>query len=456
MASVFTGQRLQGFLFHSMLLAAAALLAWLSLRHAAYWDWTENHRNSLSEQSLALLGKLQAPLLMTSYAPDNPRLRKPISRLLQRYRRAAPERVEIRFIDPELHPEQARQAGVELAGELVLEYLERSERLKVLSEEQIGNALLRLLGRPDRWIAGLLGHGERDLAGAARHDLGDFGQTLERNGYRVQGLDMSRIAVLPQNLGLLVLAGPRRPLAQTETRRLREYVEQGGNLLWLMDPDGPDGLESLAETLGIRILPGRIVDANVAELSVDDPTVALVSNYPDHPATRDFELISLYPQSLALEFTGDDPGAQDAWRASELLRTLPRSWNETGAVQGRISQEAEQGEKPGPLTLGLALERVLSAGPEDSRRQRVLVVGDGDFLANAFLDTAGNRELGLRLVRWLLEEDVLLRIPPRIHADRELRIDRGTAGILGLGVLVLAPLGFAMAGLLIRRARNRA
>jgi ABC-type uncharacterized transport system involved in gliding motility auxiliary subunit len=440
---------LQELLFYLLLLSAAALLAWLSLRHVWYWDWTESRRNSLALESAALLQQLEAPLLLTSYAPDNPQLRGRILRLLERYHRARPERVQIHFVDPELHPDQARAAGVELAGELVLEYRGRRESLRTLSEGHISNALQRLIGRPERWIGALTGHGERSLSGKANHDLGDFGTALEQRGYRIQPLDLAETAAIPDNLGLLVLAGPRVDLLPGEVQRLRDYLAAGGNLLWLLDPDGLFGLEALAGDLGIEPLPGHIVDANVRELGVDDPSVALVSRYPDHAATRGFELMSLFPMAAALEST-----STGAWRATPLLSTLPRSWNETGPIQGQVRRDEEQGERAGPLALGIALERQFTT-PAGAREQRTLVVGDGDFLANAFLANVGNRELGLRLLRWLLEEDLLLEIPPREAPDRELHITRNLALALGAGSLVAAPLGFLVIGLLIRRRRNR-
>ena len=260
--------------------------------------------------------------------------------------------MRIRFVDPELHPDQARAAGVELAGELVLEYRDRRESLRTLSEGHISNALQRLIGRPERWIGTLTGHGERSLSGKANHDLGDFGTALEQRGYRIQPLDLAETAAIPDNLGLLVLAGPRVDLLPGEVQRLRNYLAAGGNLLWLLDPDGLFGLEALAGDLGIEPLPGHIVDANVRELGVDDPSVALVSRYPDHAATRGFELMSLFPMAAALEST-----STGAWRATPLLSTLPRSWNETGPIQGQVRRDEEQGERAGPLALGIALER---------------------------------------------------------------------------------------------------
>jgi ABC-type uncharacterized transport system involved in gliding motility auxiliary subunit len=441
-----TAARLEEALFHLLLFTAAGLLAWLSLRQVWHWDWTAAQRNSLAPQSLALVQRLEAPLRLTCFAPDQGPLRRRILPLLERYQRARPEQIEILWVDPELHPDQARGAGVELTGELLLDYQGRRERLRNLSENQISNALLRLLGRPERWIGALRGHGERALDGRANHDLGLFGQELHSQGYRFQPLDLAALASFPDNLGLLLIAGPQAPLLPGEVSRLRTYVQGGGPLLWLLEPDGLRGLDELARDLGVRVLPGQVLDANVKELGIDDPGIALVSRYPDHPAVRELKLLSLYPKAAALETLPGTP-----WQASTLLTTLERTWNETGPIQGTLRREPELGEQAGPLTLGLALTRQASAGPE----QRALLVGDGDFLSNSFLANAGNRELGLWLVRWVMGEDRLLDIPPREATDRQLALGQTPALVLGLASLVVAPLALLLTGLLIRHRRRR-
>jgi ABC-type uncharacterized transport system involved in gliding motility auxiliary subunit len=436
-------------LFQVQLAAAAGLLAWLTAHQVWVWDWTANQRNSLATESVALLERMVHPLTMTSYAPDNRSLRTRIGRLLERYRRQRPDLVSIRFVDPELHPDQARRAGVELAGELVLEYGGRRERLQTLSEGHISNALQRLLGRPERWIGTLTGHGERSLSGSANHDLGRFGQALENRGYRVQSLDLAQTAVIPDNLGLLVVAGPQVNLLPGEVQNLRDYLAQGGNLLWLLEPDGLHGLDALSRDLGVDPLAGRIVDANVAELGVSDPTMALVSVYPDHPLTDGFHMMTLFPGAAALNSV-----SVNQWQAVAVLNTLSRSWNETGPIEGQVRRDAELGERAGPLTLGLAMEREL-AKPGGARSQRAVVIGDGDFLTNAFLDNAGNQALGLRLVRWLMAEDRLLLVPPRETGDRDLQLTTDLALVLGVGSLFGLPLGFLLTGLAIRWRRKR-
>ena len=85
-----------------------------------------------------------------------------------------------------------------------------------------------------------------------------------------------------------------------ELTQLANYLEQGGNLILLVDPGNMETQKPLLDLLGVEQLPGTIVDANVRELGIDNPAVALVPRYPAHPATEGFSLISLYPQAAAL------------------------------------------------------------------------------------------------------------------------------------------------------------
>ncbi|MEJ2593492.1 MAG: GldG family protein, partial [Candidatus Thiodiazotropha sp.] len=371
--------RLNQLLFHLLMLALLVLLAWLSNRYHQQWDWTRHGNNSLSAVSIGILERTPGPLKVTAYTPDNSTLRDRIRRFVARYQYIKPD-ITLRFIDPYRQPDDARRQGISLSGELLLQYGEREERLQQLDEARFSNALLRLGQTGSHWIASLGGHGERDLLGKANHDLGDFGNALRQKGYQLAGLDLATAPNPPDNTALLVIASPQRPFLEGEIERLRAYLERGGNLLLLSDPENPVA-SSLMQTLtGIHQLPGTIVDANVHELGIDNPAVALVPKYPDHPATRDFKLLTLFPQAAALS-----PPPEDAdWQATPLLRTLERSWNETGALTGEIARNPLDGEEPGPLVIGYALTRQRPAG-----EQRLLVIGDGDFLDNSYLKNAG-------------------------------------------------------------------
>jgi ABC-type uncharacterized transport system involved in gliding motility auxiliary subunit len=438
-------------LSHLLLLTAAGLIAWLGYRYSLEWDWSTGNRNSLSETSQRLLGGLHEPLTFTAYVRRDKLLRREVRELIARYQRFKPD-IELIFVNPDLEPDRARKLGITQRIELDVSYADRQERLRHLNEEALSNAIFRISQRGIHWIVAMEGHGERNLLGNANHDLGLFGEELGRRGFRIQPLDLTRLARVPDNTEVLVIAGPRVPLPRTEMDSIRAYLEGGGNLLWLTDPGDPPDLAGLADMLGIRLLPGVVVDANVSSLGLDDPAFAVIPRYPDHPLTRGLQSISLFPKALALETT--DSGT---WQITPILRTLEQSWNETGPIRGEITVDPDQDEKPGPLTIGLALSRT-AALPEANagqREQRLVVVGDGDFLSNAYLGNGGNLDLGLNILRWLTGEDDLLDIPVQSAPDRTLNLSRTATAVIGLGFLLVSPSLLVGTGLYIRWRRRR-
>ncbi|MCU7844114.1 MAG: GldG family protein [Candidatus Thiodiazotropha sp. (ex Monitilora ramsayi)] len=438
-------KRLHELLFHLLMLILLLLLAWLSGRFAVQWDWTRHDVNSLNPLSIEILSRTPGPIAVTAYTPENADLRDRIRRFIARYQHEKRD-ITLSFVDPLRQPDEARRQGISLTGEIALQYQDREERLQQLDEERFSNAILRLSQSHTRWVANLSGHGERDLMGKANDDLGEFGKSLNQQGYKAVGLDLATTPTPPDNTTLLVIAAPIRPFLEGELERLQEYLAEGGNLLLMSDP-GNSVAASLIETLtGIRQLPGTIVDANVSELGIDNPAVALVPTYPDHPAVEAFKLLTLFPQAAALTVS---EGTQ--WRETAILKTLERSWNETGALTGEIERSPLQGEEPGPLTLGYALTR-----QREGAEQRILVIGDSDFISNSFIGNAGNLDLGLALIRWLTGDDKMIGIPSAPADDRELHLSKTATAVIGLGSLIVLPLTLLLTGLLMGWRRNRA
>lgn len=433
-------------LFLILLLAILIAAGWLAARHDRYWDWTTTGDNSLTPETLAILERLDGPLHATVFADAGSPLGKGIERLLARYRQAAPELV-IELVDPQQVPERTRDAGVTLIGQILLDYRGRRETLDEVSERAISAAIARLAQRRAPWVAVVEGHGERAIQGESGADLGRLGAELAERGFLARPLDLSRIETVPLDTRILVLSMPRIPLFPGVAERLLEALERGVNLLWLLDPGDLQGLEPLVEHLGLRMLPGTVVDADAAALGVATPAVAVIASYPAHPLSAGLEIPALLPGSRAFE-TELAPG----WMLDTYLTSGERSWNETGRLDGIIERDEVVGERAGPLPVILALTRPI---PREGREQRVLVVGDGDFMSNAQLGAYGNRVLALALLGWLSEPGELTALPPDPAQPSALVLDERERLWIGLGSLVLLPGLFLLIGLGVRWWRWR-
>ena len=439
--------RLQGVLFVVLFLTVIGLLAWLSTRYTFTTDWTAGARNTLSPASTTLLERLPGPIHITAYATEDDNVRRGVSEMVARYQRYKQD-IQLEFVNPDLEPETVRQLGISANGELVLEYLGRSDKLQDLSEQGISNTLQRLARSGERWLVFLDGHGERKPTGQANHDVGDWARQLESKGFKARSLNLTETPQIPDNTAALVIAGPQVNLLPGEVDIIKAYVAAGGNLLWLGDPGDLHGLQPLADALGITFMPGMIVDPTTRILGIGDPRFALVTDYAPHAVTRRFDAITLFPQAAGMKVA-----AADGWESQAILHTGERSWVETGRLDGQIEYNAGR-DQPGPVDLGFALTRQVGE-TEKKKEQRVVVIGDGDFLSNAYLGNGGNLELGLNLVNWLAHDDQFMDIPVKTAPDRTLQLSTLAQGVIGIGFLFVLPLLLAGSGAFIWWRRRK-
>ncbi|MCZ6577022.1 MAG: ABC transporter, partial [Gammaproteobacteria bacterium] len=89
------------------------------------------------------------------------------------------------------------------------------------------------------------------------------------------------------------------------------------------------------------------------------------------------------------------------------------------------------------------------------REQRVIVVGDGDFLSNTFLGNGVNLELGMSVANWVSQDDDYVNIPVRVNPDRSIALTDTSRVFIGAGFLFVLPLLLAASGTLIWLRRRR-
>ena len=442
--------RVQSGVFLLLFVALLAALGWLSNRHPVVFDMSANQRNSLSEETARLLAGITDPLEATLFVRPVNDSKAALENLLERYRQLQP-RIEFQSLNPDLYPDLLREHDIRYDGEILLEYRGRSEKVSQVDEASVSSAIQRLLRQGERWLVFLEGHGERNPYSEANHDFSLLATQLASRGYTIETLNLTRTASIPENTDVLVLASPKVPLLPGEIDILGDYIEAGGNLLWLADPEqASDGLERFAERLAIEFLPGIIVDPNSQLMGLDRVDFALVADYPRHPATINLASLSLFPQAQAIDYYGEDE-----WLRQIVLQSDSRSWNETGQLRGEIFNGDNDDEVQGPLDIALTLSRDRETDGGEVSTQRIAVVGDADFLANQYLGNGSNLEIGVNLVNWLSHDDALISISPRPAPDTRLELSARQQIAIAVFFLFLLPLGLLGSGLRIWLRRRK-
>lgn len=438
--------------FSALLIVVVAILAGaLTQRFSVSWDWTYGNRNTLTDASRRVLAALDdGPITLTAYIYPGAR-RDDVRTQLARYTRAA-HNVTLEFADPARHPEQVRALGIGDDGAVQVRYQGRSQTVTEFDETTVTNALQRLSVAKDQWVVFLSGHGERAPGDKTGGGYSQLAVALDAQGMTTRTLNLAEAAAIPDNAALLVIASPQQSLLPGEVAMIRDYVKAGGALLWADDPGERYGLTPLASDLGVHWQHGTLIYPDYRKLGTGHPAIALVANYPDTPITERLTQLSLFPFAGALA-----PLAGSDWKHAVFLRSTTRSWLETGALSGeRLTFEPDAGDRAGPLTMGLALKRSITAPDGGGIEQRAVVVADSDFLANGHLGNLGNRALALSIFQWLTHRDAQIAVDVARAPDASLQMAPARIRVLWWLFVVALPLvlvGIGAARWWLRRRR---
>ncbi|MBF0127693.1 MAG: hypothetical protein HQM02_10840, partial [Magnetococcales bacterium] len=110
-----------------------------------------------------------------------------------------------------------------------------------------------------------------------------------------------------------------------------------------------------------------------------------------------------------------------------------------GAARGSLAPGDLPGDKvafdpdkdrKGPILMGAAVE----AG-----KQRLVVLANSNFVADAYINALGNADLFLNITRWLAEDENFIAIKPKEVRDAGLNLPAGDALLLFWGLVVIVP-----------------
>ena len=426
----------------------AGLLLWVNSLYNFQSDWTQGKRNTLSVASIELLERLNKPVTIKAYYDSHSQTREQVRRFVNRYKRFKND-IELEFIDNQLPSDEIERLGFTHLGQLILSYNDKEITLNRLNEERFSGALFKLARQDDAWVVILQGHGERDPFASDNNGFSKLTSELGNVGINVQPLNLLKNSFIPDNTSLLVIAGPRVAYLDAEVDMINDYLKKGGNLLYLRDPSQDITLKQLDALLELKPVDGVIIDANTrlrAMLGVKHAAVIPVPEFEKHDITNSVKSHGLFPFASGFELTDDSP-----WQTDVLYYSLPRSWSEVGSLdEQQLSFESATGDTAGPLALGLAMSRQL-----DGNEQRVVVIGDSDFIANGYIGYGANFALALNIFNWLTEDDSLIAISHHAAPDRHLELTDKDVLTIALILLVIIPGLLIATGFILHWLRNR-
>ena len=459
-------------------LGAALLVVvnYLGTRHWVRGDWTKAKIYSLSETTKKIVTGLKNPVRVTVFMTRGSRLFVPVRELLSRYK-ALSSNIQVEELDPERNPARAeqlvkefgiRQSTVVFRSGEKKKYVEEdkladvdfssagmggSPEIKAFKgEEQFTSAILAVTENQFMKVYFTAGHGEPSVDGRERgRGFADAKQLLERDNLSVGTWNCLGKPDLPADAGVIVVAGPRIAWLDPETGALDRYLAGGGHVLVLADPvlpgagaPPPDfGLGKFLADRGARLGVDIVVDPANAVPMVG-PETLIANRYGTHPIVRSLSaggLPTVFPLARSVQKT--DP-ASTAFSFTTLIETTADGWGETSLskleTEGVVKDDKDT---KGPVTIAAAV------APADEKKAgdkpaRLVVVGNSRFVANGALANAGNANLFLNAVHWLVGQEKLVGIAPKTPEQASLALTQAQVRRIGLFAILGMP-AFAIA-----------
>ena len=253
------------------------------------------------------------------------------------------------------------------------------------SEAEISAAFKRMVMELPT-VGFLTGHGERDMNLYRDRDYACFARDKRfRYALLNQGFDVQEVNLnedIPTLVNILVIADMANPLTGEEMERLQRYIDRGGNLFIVGDPNSRDYMNPLTQLFGVELMEGVLVKPTEnfqPDLVMSRPTPGALELSYFYETMDNWKMSAVMPGAAGLKYTEDK-----GFKVTPVLQTDTLGvWNELETINfidDTVRFNPAVGEIEQLYTTAVALSR-----PMGDREQKIVILGDADCISNVEL-----------------------------------------------------------------------
>ncbi len=466
-------------------LAIIVGLQYIAIQYPKRWDLTKTGQYTLAPQSKKILDQLRqdkVPVeVLAFYETKDVGARDSVRDLLDQYRDVYPD-LKYSFIDPDRDRAVALANKIESYPTLVIKVGKKEERISTADEEGVTNAISRLLRTEVKKVYFLKGHGELSPTSTESEGLSVAKENIEKQNYKTDEIVLMQTPEVPKDATILIIAGPKTDLMDSELEQIRTYLKQGGSLLVLLNPFQAPKLCAFLNDYGFATADDIVVD-QMSRVLGGDYLMPVVTTYVNFAITKNFNVASFFPEVRSVSASkkaGPDVVAQDlaltsqvSWTINEeQLKSGNAKFDEKTGVKGPISVMAVSTYTP-PETQQPAAKNASETDkkpdgkPEETKKSpdekpdkktkkaRIVVSGSSHVASNKFFKLQGNGDLFMNSVSWLAEDENLIAIRPKSPRSQPLVLQARDSLMILLIPVVVIPLAWIVAGIVVFLYRKR-
>lgn len=470
-----------------ILLATLLNINYLAVEHNHVSDWSYLKVTSVSNTTQAMLNDLDRKLAVYAFFTKNNEVYPFVNEYLTSLTAASPH-LEVQVLDKELSPLLAEKFRVHKNGNLVLTQVQAQpqanadtdkdrqetsqyEKIFLGTELRIARAKLRGL---DAWFQKTLlqllsdprkayftrGHGEFtwEYQRDPRRSLRIVRSLLQKQNFRLRelGLDKGSGRALPDDVGLVIVAGATEAFLTQEVNALRTYLAAGGKALVLFEVERATGLAATAhdvyplrnflrDEVGLRFKTEVLANDRsyvVATKSMTDRWFLFSNNFTAHEAVAtmadyDEQVAVLFFQSGYFEIEGGN----GEWQTQAAMKTLPSTFVDKNK-NFTFDKDSET----------RAAFDICAAAEWREKGGRIFACADATLAADILMQGAGNKLLFVDSLQWLMADKY--RGVAASEEDEKIIHSRDEDLVVFYSTIVAVPLLLLLAGTLATRRKK--
>ncbi len=446
------------------------------------FDVTKEGLNTLSVESVKLVEQLKekkVPIKVMAFFQDEAK-KAQFRKVLALYEMKG-GLFEVEYIDPQTDPTKAMAENITQADTVLFKYGKQEARLSAFTEEKMSNAFVRVLKEKEKTIYFVRGHGEPDLESQEAMGYKTAKAELESERYVVKQLNLLEATSVPADADLVILAGPKYDLQNSELTLLQEYISRAGPLMVLVDAlTQVPNINKLIETVGFRFENDLLI------IRPDDPRAkmlgqnnAIVTDFDSiSPVTADFVkrggVALMTPNTRSIQLVEDNKmqlKPVGLAKSSQIIvkitnvkseadlrnlgedRIATGSFDVFGAASGKVGGDKVATSEP---SKGEQSDMKADSAGKTAKELRVFVGGSAQLASNLGAQRAENLDLFTNAINYLTQDEDFISIRPKDGAKSNLELTTASSQFLLLFLAYVYPTMFLGAGFFHWMRRRRA
>lgn len=331
-----------------------------------------------------------------------------------------------------------------------------------VTEQSITNAIIKVTDKDPAKVYFVSGHGE-----FPNTEISMLLSLLDSSVYEYEFLNLLSASQIPNDCDILAILAPSNDYSATETEMIKNYINNGGNILLAMTTIGQESkfanLQSVLDQFAVSVEDGVLYEGtanNYASIQgIPIPIVVLPNYSSSSKITDSIEVLPIFSwaQSIAVDYTKT---AEMNLSVQDLLTTSSKTYRVTDYANGFDSVE---GLDANTYTIARKITKTIEVEGQESKTSNLVIVGNDTFLADSdsliqaspmlYNEYVGNAEFVMNTLEDLAEKENTLVITKKI--DSATFLPTAQESNIVQFIVFAVPVIIILAGIIVGVVRKR-